>query len=159
MLACLMAFAVLEDPWAVASGCSTNDLLIVAADDNPDDSTEHMPPCASAGVGHTNPLPPFFRWAAYLWNSSDLSDGSYLRCVQRGPPDERSYSAQFCHATFTVGSLGIVAGIAAVLASYLPKDTFGTIADYLALFLSGFSSTTAAGILSALLLWQPKPKA
>jgi hypothetical protein len=47
-----------------------------------------------------------------------------------------------------------VAALSAASASYFPKQTFGTFADYVALFVSGFGSSSIAGILGTLLLWK-----
>ncbi len=54
----------------------------------------------------------------------------------------------------TIVLLVSIAAGAVASASYLPKATFGTCPDYLALFFSGFGSTTAAGILLVLLVWK-----
>jgi hypothetical protein len=62
----------------------------------------------------------------------------------------------------TLLSIIILAAIAtAVVASsvYLPKATFGTLENYLALGVAGFTSTTAAGILAVFLLWQKRIRA
>jgi hypothetical protein len=56
-------------------------------------------------------------------------------------------------------ALAVVAVMAVASASFLPKDTFGTVPAYIALFISGFGSSTAASALVALLLWQRTKKA
>jgi hypothetical protein len=48
------------------------------------------------------------------------------------------------------------AAASAVSASYLSKPTFGTCADYITLFVSGFGSSSLARIVATVLLWQRK---
>ncbi|MGH8525987.1 MAG: hypothetical protein ACREXY_17825 [Gammaproteobacteria bacterium] len=55
--------------------------------------------------------------------------------------------------------LASIAGATVASRSYFPNSTFGTFPDYLGLFISGFGSTTTAGILVVLLFWRRTTKA
>ena len=61
----------------------------------------------------------------------------------------------------TIASILVLAAVATAAvasASYFPKATFGSFADYLTLVVSAFASTSVAAVLAVLLLWQRNNK-
>jgi len=88
LLVCLVAIATLDDFWSIAMPSSGSQLLI-AADDDPDDSALRMPVCALGSVGHRN-LRSFARKPINVHETVAVRSSSWLQREPRGPPKQRS---------------------------------------------------------------------
>jgi hypothetical protein len=89
LLVCLVAIATSDDFWSMAMASPSGQLLLVADDDDPDDSAERMPACASGGVGYID-VRWFARKATDVIQPADLRNGFVLRYGPRGPPPDGS---------------------------------------------------------------------
>src|SRR5262245_5110161 len=99
LLVCLVSIATSDDFWSIAMARSGSPLLIVADDDDPGDSAERVPACASGDVGHTDLLW-FVRHASEITGRDELRNGFVSRYGPRGPPadasDQQGRTNSFC---------------------------------------------------------------